>query len=122
MPLRYLLDENQRGVLWRAIELHNARGLHPIDVVRVGDRPDLPLGADDAVVLTWAEHEDRIIVTFDRRSMPRYLNMHLNAGRHCPGMFLLARESKTETIVEFLVLAAHASDPSEWRDWINYLE
>jgi len=47
MPLRYLLDENQRGVLWHVIQRHNARGIDPIDTVRVGDTPDLPLGTDD---------------------------------------------------------------------------
>jgi hypothetical protein len=47
MPLRYLLDENQRGVLWHVIQRHNARGVDPIDAVRVGDLPELPLGADE---------------------------------------------------------------------------
>lgn len=31
MPLRFLLDENQRRVLWHVIQRHNARGIDPID-------------------------------------------------------------------------------------------
>lgn len=71
MPLRYLLDENQRGVLWHVIQRHNARGIEPIDALRVGDVPDLPLGSDDAAILNWAEREQRILVTFDKSTNPR---------------------------------------------------
>jgi len=66
MPLRYLLDENQRGVLWHVIQRHNARGIDPIDAQRVGDPADLPLGSEDPAILLWAEREQRILVTFGR--------------------------------------------------------
>jgi hypothetical protein len=42
--IRFVLDEHLRGPLWRAGQRHNARAEDPIDVVRVGDPPDLPLG------------------------------------------------------------------------------
>ena len=48
MAIRFVLDEHLRGPLWRAVQRHNARAEDPIDVVRVGDLPDLPLGSDDA--------------------------------------------------------------------------
>jgi hypothetical protein len=44
MPLPYLLDEDLRGLLWRYIVKYNARGVDLIDIVRVGDFDDLPLG------------------------------------------------------------------------------
>lgn len=87
MPLRYLLDENQRGVLWQVIECHNARGIDVLDALRVGDPPDLPLGSDDATILLWAEREQRILVTFDRSSMSLYLSDHLKTGNHSPRDF-----------------------------------
>ena len=31
-------------------------------------------------------------------------------------------DSKPLHILEFLVLAAYASEPAEWRDWIKYLD
>jgi hypothetical protein len=55
MILGYLLDENLRGILWRAVQRHNALGIFPLDVKRVGDSPDLPLGSLDAELLRWAE-------------------------------------------------------------------
>jgi hypothetical protein len=44
MALRYVLDTHLRGPLWRAIQWHNSAGINPLDVVRVGDPSDLPLG------------------------------------------------------------------------------
>jgi uncharacterized protein DUF5615 len=122
MALRYLLDENQRGVLWHVIQRHNARGIDPIDILRVGDPSDLPLGSGDDAILRWAEREDRILVTFDKSSMSQHLAEHLAAGNHCPGIFLVLPDQKPVQVGEFLVLAAYASDPSEWRDWIKYLD
>src|SRR5947209_10349802 len=122
MPLRYLLDENQRGVLWHLIQRHNARGIDPIDAVRVGDAPDLPLGSGDPAILRWAEREHRILVTFDKSSMSRHLSEHLGAGNHCPGIFMVSVDSKPIQVLEFLVLAAHASEATEWLDWIKYVD
>lgn len=43
MSLSFLLDENLRGPLSKAIERRNLRGGTQIDIVRVGDMPELPL-------------------------------------------------------------------------------
>ena len=62
MPLAYLLDEHLRAPsLWRALQGHNAQSLHPLDVVRVGDLPDLPLGSVDPAILLWAERAGRVL-------------------------------------------------------------
>jgi hypothetical protein len=70
MPLAILLDEHLRGTLWRAIQHHNARGSNPLDVVRVGDPENLPLGSLDPEILLWAEREERILVSEDRKPLP----------------------------------------------------
>jgi hypothetical protein len=64
MPLQFVLDENQRGLLWRAIVRHNQLGANLVDVIRVGDPDDLPLGASDPEILVWCERENRILVSF----------------------------------------------------------
>jgi predicted nuclease of predicted toxin-antitoxin system len=121
MPLRFVLDENQRGPLWRSIVRHNLLGVDRVDVVRVGDMPDLPLGASDPEILDWCERENRILVTFDKSTLAEHLAAHLNAGRHCPGVFMLRRGSRLPVLVSFLVLAAHASEAWEWADRIEYI-
>jgi len=121
MELRYVLDEHLRGPLWRAMRWHNSRGFYPVDVVRVGDPIDLPLGSPDPTILVWAEREERILVTHDPDTMPAHLANHLRAGHHSPGVFMIRPDSRVLQIVAFLVDAAYASDPSEWRDRIEFI-
>ena len=121
MPLRFVLDEHLRGPLWRAIFRHNLSNEFHLDAVRVGDSPDLPLGLDDASILRWAEREDRILVTEDAHSMATHLKDHLEAGRHSPGVFMLRPSCSLREVTTFLVLAAYASEPDEWRDRIEYV-
>lgn len=121
MTLRYLLDEHLRGPLWRAIQWHNSSGVYPLDVVRVGEPPDLPLSSDDPTLLQWAEREQRILVTHDPDTMPKHLADHLAAGRHSPGVFMLRPRSTLPQILSFLVDAAYASEPGEWQDRIQFI-
>jgi hypothetical protein len=74
------------------------------------------------VILRWAEREQRILVTFDKSSMAQHLSEHLAAGNHCPGIFMVSTESKPVPVLDYLVLAAYASEPAEWMDWIKYLD
>lgn len=121
MALRFVLDENQRGLLWRAIVRQNQLGVDPVDAVRVGDFPDLPLGALDPEILCWCERENRILFTFDKSTLAAHLADHLSAGRHSPGIFTLRRGSRLSQVVSLLALVAHASEAWEWADRIEYI-
>jgi hypothetical protein len=76
VALAFVLDENQRGLLWRAIVRHNQAGVNVLDAVRVGDFPDLPLGSSDPDILLWSEREGRILVSFDKATMADHLAEH----------------------------------------------
>jgi hypothetical protein len=121
MTLRYLLDEHLRGPLWRALQGHNAAGVAPVDVARVGDPADLPLGSLDPDILCRCEREGRVLVSHDYRSMPSHLAAHLKAGRHSPGVFLLRGGFSRSQIVNALVFYAHAGDPNFVRDRCEYI-
>ena len=121
MPLSFLMDENIPGRVLRAIQRHNLGGSDPLDVVRVGQRPDLPLSSDDRMILLWAERENRILVTEDKNTMPAHLARHLESGHRSPGVFLVRPGTDTLTLVEHLVLVAHASEPQEWQDRVDYI-
>ena len=116
-----MLDEHLRGPLWRAIQRHNARAEDPIDVARVGDPPGLPLGSDDAAVLAWAERERRILVTWDKNTIPTHLagaprrRSPVTRDLHdAPGV-------SVRSVVELMVLAAYASEDDEWQDRIEHI-
>jgi hypothetical protein len=121
MPVSYVLDEHLRGPLWHAIRQHNAAGAYPIDVVRVGDPPDLPLGSVDPDILLWAERQGRVLVTEDRRTMATHLANHLHAGHHSPGIFVLPHNWAPPPVVDYLVLAAYAGDPGAMQDRIDFI-
>jgi hypothetical protein len=121
MPLAYVLDEHLRGLLWGAIRQHNAGGVNVIDVTRVGDPADLPLGTQDPDLLLWAERENRVVVTRDWNTMPGHLADHLQGGHHSPGVFILSRGYSLPQLVFILALAAYAMDPAEVVDQVTFL-
>ena len=120
MPLRYLLDEHLRGPLWNAIRRHNHGGVNVLDVERVGDPRDLPFSSTDSSVLLWAEREVRILVSEDKSTLADHLAAHLASGHHLPGI-MVPRPVGRRAVLEFLILAAYASEPHEWRDAIWYI-
>jgi hypothetical protein len=120
VALRYLFDEHLRGTL-PLVVVRAARhyGLD-IDVLQVGD-PDGPaLGTADADLLEWAESDNRMIVSLDSRTLPRHLDDHLAAGRHCPGV-LIVRTPMNIALAEWLVLIAFVTEPEEWRDRVSFV-
>jgi hypothetical protein len=121
VDIRYLLDEQLRGQLWHALCWHNQRGAYPLDVVRVGDPPDLSQGSTDSEILTWAEREGRLLVSADRKTLLQYFHEHLRAGHHSPGLLLVRPLSPLPQLVEFLVAAAYASEAKEWVDVWRYI-
>jgi hypothetical protein len=121
MPLRYLFDENLRGLLWQAILRHNLVGGLIIDAVRVGDVADLPLGSPDAVILAWCEREGRILVSLDYDTMAQHVATHLTSGAHVPGVLLIRPGQSLKAIVEVLELIAHAGLPGDYRDQVVFV-
>lgn len=122
MPLRFVLDEQLRGQpLWYALQRHNAVGINVIDVVRVGDPSDLPLGSLDPDILIWAQRHDRILISVDYSTLPTHLADHLAGGNHSPGVLMIRRHSTLPRTITALELAAHAGDPADYQDTIIHI-
>jgi hypothetical protein len=120
MALCFVLDEHLRGGgLWQAIQQHNALGVDPLDMARVGDPPDLPLGTLDPDPLLWCEGRGRLLVSQDKNSLPGHLAQHLYAGRHSPGVLLIRAGTTVPQVLAALVLIAHAGDPLDYQDRIE---
>jgi hypothetical protein len=62
-----------------------------------------------------------MLVTNNRRTMPRHLADHLAAGRHVPGIVMLDDDLGIGGNFDELLLIAGASLPDEFRDQIIYL-
>lgn len=92
-----------------------------LDVLRVGDPSDLPLRSTDQAILEWSCTHERILVTFDKRTIPKLFQARLAAGFTHPGVFMLRRDDIVMETLEHLVLAAYASDPAEWVNAIRFI-
>jgi len=121
MAIRFVLDENLRGPLWRAILRHNVLDGQMIDATRVGEFGDLPLGSPDDRVLEWCEREGRVLVSLDQETLPKHLANRLAAGGHCPGVLLIRPGYSMPEVIESLELVAHAGDPVDYRDRVVYV-
>jgi Domain of unknown function (DUF5615) len=121
MALWFVVDENLLDRLSRALARHNSGGINIIDAVQVGDTAGLPRGIEDPELLLWAEREDRILLSFDLSTIPLFLSDHLHAGHHSPGVFLIRKGSHLRDVIDFLVLAAYASEPWEWKDRCQFI-
>lgn len=83
---------------------------------------DFASAAESGLIgLNDAAREGRILITHDRRTMPRHFRDRLEAGKPSPGVFIVSQFEPIGVVVEVLVTVWSASDPLEWRDQIRHL-
>jgi predicted nuclease of predicted toxin-antitoxin system len=71
----------------------------------------------DPEVLALAAHENRILVTHDRRTMPRHFAVFI-LHHSSPGVFIIAQTVSVRIAIEELLLVWAASASAEWRNLI----
>jgi hypothetical protein len=72
-------------------------------------------------VLEIAARQGRILITHDRRTMPRHFRARLEAGQESPGVFIVSQFEPIGPVVDALMLVWAASDSAEWRNQIRHL-
>jgi hypothetical protein len=87
-PLTFLLDENVNPALMAAVAKHDS----DVVVSRVGCSGMPPLGATDLDVLSFAEEKGMVLVSFDKKSLPRHVANHLLSGHHTCGVILVSSD------------------------------
>ena len=71
----------------------------------------------DPEVLALAAQENRILITHDRRTMPRYFADFI-LHHSSPGVFIIAQTVSMRVAIEELLLVWAASESAEWRNLI----
>jgi hypothetical protein len=115
--IRYLLDENTP----HAIRDQLLRREPEMSILVIGDEKAPALGTLDPEILEWQEQNGYLLVSRNRRTMPRHLQAHLEAGGHVPGIFLLRRRYSLGRVIKDLLLIWSTARPNEFRDRIEYL-
>lgn len=116
-PVRFLLDENTPHAIGDQLMRRSA----DIGVYFMGVPPAPRLGTLDPEILLWLEQEDVLLVTRNRRSMPRHLHDHIQAGHSIPGIFAIRAQAPIGVTIEDLLLIAVTMQPNEYRNQIIYL-
>lgn len=117
MSIQYLLDEHIPP-LYRTQLVRQ----EPELVVRlIGDPDAPPKGTLDPDILLWCEVKNFILVTNNRKSMPKHLAEHLAQDRHIPGIFVMDLARNIGEVITELIVIAKASYDDEYQDRIEYL-
>lgn len=113
--LRLASDENFNGAMVRGLGRLQA----DYDVVRV---QDVGLsGASDPEILRWAAEENRILLTHDEATMPRYAYERVVAGEFMPGLFVVRTNIAIGAAIKELLLLINCSEMNEWKDRVEFL-
>ena|SRR5579864_4710320 len=108
----FLLDEHLPK--WWSRDLR--RAMPGLIVWQVGDREAPPLESLDVVLLAFCDEHDLLLLTNNRKSMPKHLAAYVALGRHVPGIFVVDPRMSIPVLATTLTLIAGA-----YRDQIQYL-
>jgi predicted nuclease of predicted toxin-antitoxin system len=113
--MRFLADENFDNRILRGVQRENA----DIDVVRVQDTAIYQ--ADDPTVLEWAAENERILLTHDISTMPKYAYERIEAGEPMPGIIVVNPKASMGDVIEDILLVLAVSEEEEFKGQVVYL-
>jgi predicted nuclease of predicted toxin-antitoxin system len=113
--IRFLADENFNNHIIRGVRLRNKN----IDIVRLQDRG--LSGVADPTVLDFALKENRILLTHDLETIPKFAYERVNAGQKIPAIILVKKELLIAQVIEEILLICECCDEIEFREKIFYL-
>lgn len=113
--LRLLSDENFNGDIIRGLFLRQP----DLDLVRVQD-----VGlqeVDDPTILDWAAENNRIVITYDRATMPDFAYQRLQRNEIMSGLFVVSDRISIRQAIDEILLLATCTEQEEWKGIVLYL-
>jgi hypothetical protein len=110
MRTRFLLDEN----LSPQIRDRAIRKYPHLDIACVGDTNCPPKGSSDELILRFVAETQRVLITRNRKSMPRHVQTIEGEGITHWGVFRIRAGTTFGQLIEELFLLSEASNPVEW--------
>jgi hypothetical protein len=116
VTVRFLADENLRDGIIQGLRSREP-AIDILDVKTSGLR-----GIEDPAFLQIAAEQDRILITYDRKTMKRHIDERRATGKAIPGVFILPdRASAIGDIIDWLLLVWTASEAEEWREQVLFI-
>lgn len=113
--LRLLADENFNGSIVRGLLLREP----DLDLVRVQE-VNLS-GKDDPEILEWAANENRLLLTHDYETIPKYAYERVTVGLPMPGVIVGDTYIAIQQAIEDILLTVQCSAENEWEGQVIYL-
>lgn len=111
---RFAADENFNNAILRGLQ----RQRPSLNIVRIQDT--VIYQADDPAVLEWITEQNRILLTHDVKTMPKYAYERIKAQKPTPGIFVVNNQMSIGQAIEELILTIEASEPEEWHDTVEF--
>jgi hypothetical protein len=108
--IHFITDEDFDGRIVRGL----FRRSGDIDVVRAQDVG--LLSVSDENLLEWAAGNNRIVLTHEKRTIPRHVHDQLVAGQHVSGVLVVDESASIGQCVEDILLIEACSENDEWHD------
>ena len=113
--MKLLADENVGWQLIRGI----LRRQPDSDIVRVQDVG--LLGMDDVAILEWAADQQRIVITYDVKTMTAFAYQRVAEGQVMPGVIALKSTGSIGRAIDEVLTVIGASSPEEWQGKVVFL-
>jgi predicted nuclease of predicted toxin-antitoxin system len=112
--IRLLVDQNFNGHILDGLTRRepNLEVLHVRDVGLAA--------APDPTILEWAATQGRVLLTYDRRTIPSSAYARVATGQPMPGVFLVSDEMPISQAIDEILLAVHCLSPDECKDIVKY--
>ena len=112
--IRLLSDQNFNAHILGGL----LRRVQRLDAVRI---QDVGLSAaEDPAILDWAARQGRVLITHDRRTVPRFAYERVRAGEPMAGVFIVDNLLPVGQAIDQLVSAVECSFDDEWKDRVLY--
>lgn len=113
--VRFVSDVDFRGRIVRGLMLQ-------VPHLNLRRAQDVGLeSADDPTILAWAAEEGRIVLTHDRRTMPRFAYDRVQKGQRMAGVVVAPQALSTKRAIKDLRILIECSFDSEWENQVRYL-
>lgn len=117
MTVRFLLDEN---ITPQIRDLALLRFPH-LDIACVGDPDCPPKGTPDELILQYVTQTQRVLITRNRKSIPRHVRIIEEQGILHWGVFRVRAGTSFRQLIEELYLLAEASESTEWVGKLSWI-
>ena len=100
------------------------RGLHlrfPGEIDLIVSREIGLAGADDPDLLALAASQGRILLTHDKKSIPKHAYQRIVNAKPMPGVFVVPQSLAIGKAIEELILILCCSQQSEWQNIIQFI-